>query len=354
MSIPPESLVTVAHYLEDHDEGQRIKKLLFCLCKKYWENDPNVLNSHTTETLLAELVQVKPSIEQLTFSMYKLVKTLNRPKVYAAVAKTILDQLGPVYTSHSDAAFAMAEGAIDVPLTEQDTQLEVPQHNSSATPVQTSPPSLSLDTTQTADPQQLAERIAHTLSQHREQVRIQKLIFAVARGYWENSMAVIEQVGLANLILELRQRYPSSWELQSGFEQIVNNINKATLYLAIAQLILKQMEPLYDNADAMALADADHAALNIDTPDADEQNLDAYLLDDTAPDTFSVRYYPTSYQWAGWGIPNAVTVGDTEVALWLQDGDEGEPDEQPTGYTFFCSDDKVEHPAVDPDITKFR
>ncbi|MEB3229228.1 MAG: hypothetical protein VKJ27_12695 [Synechocystis sp.] len=265
MSIPPESLVTVAHYLEDHDEGQRIKKLLFCLCKKYWENDPNVLNSHTTETLLAELVQVKPSIEQLTFSMYKLVKTLNRPKVYAAVAKTILDQLGPVYTSHSDAAFAMAEGAIDVPLTEQDTQLEAPQHNSSATPVQTSPPSLSLDTTQTADPQQLAERIAHTLSQHREQVRIQKLIFAVARGYWENSMAVIEQVGLANLILELRQRYPSSWELQSGFEQIVNNINKATLYLAIAQLILKQMEPLYDNADAMALADSDEPQTALNT-----------------------------------------------------------------------------------------
>lgn len=59
---------------------------------------------------------------------------------------------------------------------------------------------------------------------------------------------------------------------------------------------------LYGKLYGMALADADHAALNIDTPDADEQNLDAYLLDETAPDTFSVRYYPTSYQWAGWGI----------------------------------------------------
>lgn len=76
MSIPQESVIEAAHYLEEHDEGQRIRKLLFCLCKKYWENDPNVLNSQNLESLLLELIQLKPNIEQLTFSLYKLVKTL--------------------------------------------------------------------------------------------------------------------------------------------------------------------------------------------------------------------------------------------------------------------------------------
>ncbi|MFM1842245.1 MAG: hypothetical protein RLZZ490_981 [Cyanobacteriota bacterium] len=257
MSIPPESLVNAAHYLEDHDEGQRIKKLLFCLCKKYWENDPNVLNSNTLETLLVELVQLKPNIEQLTFSMYKLVKTLNRPKVYAAVAKTILDQLGPVYTSHSDASLSMAEGAIDIPLTEQETQLESRQAVAVSPLQPPPPPSRSIDTTQVAEPKQLAEIIAQTLSQHGEQARIKKLIFAVARGYWENSVAAIDQVGLINVILELRQRYPSIRELQGGFDQIVNNINKATLYLAIAKLIMTQMAVLYESLEETIMSDLD-------------------------------------------------------------------------------------------------
>jgi len=260
MSIPPESLINAAHYLEDHDEGQRIKKLLFCLCKKYWENDPNVLNSNTLETLLGELVQLKPNIEQLTFSMYKLVKTLNRPKVYAAVAKTILDQLGPVYTSHSDASLTMAEGAINVPLTEQDTQLESPPVRGDAPPLLPQ-----VVATQIAEPQSIAEMIAETLGQHSEQVRIKKLVFAVARGYWENSVPAIDQVGLTNLILELRQRYPSIQALQGGFEQIVNNINKATLYLAIAKLIMTQMSSLYENSEETYLSDPDEPKTGLPT-----------------------------------------------------------------------------------------
>ncbi|MBE9241123.1 hypothetical protein [Synechocystis salina] len=229
MSIPPSALADVAHYLEEQDEGQRIKKLLFCLSKKYWENDPNVLDTNGLDALLAELVVQKPTIEQFTFSLYKLVKTLNRPKAYAAVAKTILDQLGPIYTAYGETAIPEAakgeEGAIAA----------VSPANQSPTPVH-----------RVVDPQYQATQIAHILVQHREQVRIQKLVFAVARGYWENNLQAIEEVGLANLLLELRQRYPTPSQLKEGFSQIVNNINKSTFYLAIAKLILEQMQVLYD------------------------------------------------------------------------------------------------------------
>lgn len=230
MSIPPSALADVAHYLEEQDEGQRIKKLLFCLSKKYWENDPNVLDSNGLDALLMELVVQKPTIEQFTFSLYKLVKTLNRPKVYAAVAKTILDQLGPIYTAYGKTAIPEdvkgEDGAIAaMPM---ETETPAPIHR-------------------VVDPQYVATQVAHILVQHREQARIQKLIFAVARGYWENNLQAIEQVGLANLLLELRQRYPTPGQLQEGFSQIVNNINKTTFYLAIARLILEQMQGLYDS-----------------------------------------------------------------------------------------------------------
>jgi hypothetical protein len=230
MSIPPSALADVAHYLEEQDEGQRIKKLLFCLSKKYWENDPNVLDSNGLDALLTELVVQKPTIEQFTFSLYKLVKTLNRPKVYAAVAKTILDQLGPVYTAY---------GKTTVP-----DDIKVEDGAIAVAPIETESPA---PIHRVVDPQYVAAQVAHILVQHREQARIQKLIFAVARGYWENNLQVIEQVGLANLLLELRQRYPTPGQLQDGFGQIVNNINKTTFYLAIAKLVLEQMQGLYDS-----------------------------------------------------------------------------------------------------------
>ena len=88
----------VVRYLDSHEEKLRIKKLIFCICKKYWENAPNILEGVAMEDLVKELVQLKTSKEQLTFSVYKLVKTINRPEVYAGVATVIIEQISKLYS----------------------------------------------------------------------------------------------------------------------------------------------------------------------------------------------------------------------------------------------------------------
>jgi len=230
-----ESLTPVAHYLEEHEEFQRIQKLVFCLCKKYWENDPNVLQSFSLNQLLLELVQAKPTIEQLTFSMYKLVKTLNRPKVYAAVAKVILDQLNPVYQSEKK-------------------QENGQGNQTKMTVVERSP---SEKETQVIDQDFLAEQIANKLSQHSEASRMVKLVYAACKDSWENDAEIIHRYGLKKLITELREKYPRKEEIQFVFNRLVANINKQTLYLAIANLILSQMDCLYENFDE-AIDGEDH------------------------------------------------------------------------------------------------
>jgi len=227
MTLSPELLTPAARYLETHEEFQRIQKLVFCLCKKYWENDPNVLQSFSLNQLLAELVQAKPSIEKLTFSMYKLVKTLNRPKVYAVVAKVILDQLSPIYQSEQNQDDAEAN----------------------QTKVSVVDPLPAAKTTQMVDRNFLAEQIANHLSQHPESSRMIKLVYAACKDSWENDPEVINRYGLKNLITELRDLYPTKGEIQFVFNQLVANINKQTLYLAIANLILTQMDCLYENFD---------------------------------------------------------------------------------------------------------
>ena len=214
----------VVRYLDSHEEKLRIKKLIFCICKKYWENEPNILNSVAMEDLVKELVQLKTNKEQLTFSVYKLVKTLNRPKVYLGVATVIIEQISQLY-SNMAAAY--------------DNQLLLvePEVNPSFTTVNN-------DVNNEED--NLLRQVVSGIENHRETARIQKLMFAACKNRWENDQAVINNYGLKNIVLELQRNNPNFLSLRQTLKQVAENINKKALYLALADIILTQLEHLYD------------------------------------------------------------------------------------------------------------
>jgi Ca2+-binding RTX toxin-like protein len=143
---------------------------------------------------------------------------------------------------------------------------------------------------------------------------------------------------------------------RKGYDAAGNPLNLDDPNLSERDRFLGSNGLLYGQLYGMAADAATYADLGITTVDADTKMLDAYLKDGSAPDTFSARYYPTSYRWDGFDTPEAVK--DTEVFLWAKDGDadggSAEVNEQPSGFTFFNSDTKVEHPAVDPDTTRSR
>ena len=214
----------VVRYLDSHEEKLRIKKLIFCICKKYWENEPNILNTVAMEDLVKELVQLKTNKEQLTFSVYKLVKTLNRPKVYLGVATVIIEQISQLY-SNIAAAY--------------DNQLLLvePEVNPSFTTVNN-------DVNNEED--NLLRQVVSGIENHRETARIQKLMFAACKNRWENDQAVINNYGLKNIVLELQRNNPNFLSLRQTLKQVAEKINKKALYLALADIILTQLEPLYD------------------------------------------------------------------------------------------------------------
>ena len=214
----------VVRYLDSHEEKLRIKKLIFCICKKYWENEPNILNGVAMEDLVKELVQLKTNKEQLTFSVYKLVKTLNRPQVYLGVATVIIEQISQLY-SNIAAAY--------------DNQLlpAEPEVNPSFTTVNN-------DVNNEED--NLLRQVVSGIENHRETARIQKLMFAACKNRWENDQAVINNYGLKNIVLELQRNNPNFLSLRQTLRQVAENINKKALYLALADIILTQLEHLYD------------------------------------------------------------------------------------------------------------
>ena len=85
--------------LEEHPEASRIKKIIYCLSKKNWENDPIILAKFTLKELLEELFKSYPKIKLLIVAMHNLVMSLNRQEVYAPIAKEILLNLAPIYNT---------------------------------------------------------------------------------------------------------------------------------------------------------------------------------------------------------------------------------------------------------------
>jgi hypothetical protein len=71
-------------------------------------------------------------------------------------------------------------------------------------------------------------------------------MFAACKNRWENDQAVINNYGLKNIVLELQRNNPNFLSLRQTFKQVAEKINKKALYLALADIILTQLEPLYD------------------------------------------------------------------------------------------------------------
>ena len=104
---------------------------------------------------------------------------------------------------------------------------------------------------------------------------------------------------------------------------------------------------LYGKLYGIAVLETDlSGSLGILSPSQGRKLMDEYVLNSTASDTFDAKYFPTSFQWAGWDNP--VGVENTEMNRWVTES----PAE--SGYLFFNGDTKTEHPALDPDLTQHR
>ena len=102
MDLSIQFLPNAVKNLENDPESLRIKKFIYCLTKRRWENDVRVINRYSLDELLLELIRIQPTINRLSLTMYELVKSLNHQDVYASVANTILIQVAPIYNAHHD------------------------------------------------------------------------------------------------------------------------------------------------------------------------------------------------------------------------------------------------------------
>ena len=92
----------IAKYLEQHENAQRIKKLIFFACKNEWENDQDTLDRFKLQELIQELSSLNPTIDDLTSSLSMAVKHLSKPKQYSIIARIIVKEIQKLYLTSEE------------------------------------------------------------------------------------------------------------------------------------------------------------------------------------------------------------------------------------------------------------
>ena len=202
-------LTNIAQDVAQYKEAKRAKKLLFYVTQKYWENDANILEQYSWESLLENLYENNPTIDDLKAVLYHAVNSLNRKEAYSKISKYILQRILSLYEENS----SQVSNKDDNQINQFDTKL--------------------------------IDKIVENIENHEEAPRMKKLIFAGCKQYWENDIDMIDTHDMHELIRELCQLYPTTKKLRKALDKVVYSINRQNFYSFIADTIVGELTYLY-------------------------------------------------------------------------------------------------------------
>ena len=191
------------HELETHPNSLRIQKLLFYICKNRWENDPQKLRAESLSELVADILQVASSLDELKQILENNTKTLNKRTEYTLVANVIFQNLKNLYS-------------ISTSITEPNADLSK------------------------------FAKVSQSLEQEANSTRIKKLLLYACRNIWENNPIQLEQVAFSSLLQEIREITNTLEDLELILGSIVNSLNRRTEYALVADTIIQHSRLLYE------------------------------------------------------------------------------------------------------------
>jgi class 3 adenylate cyclase len=193
--------VAVAQELSHTEYPDRVRKLLLFAARNTWESNSERLRSLVLPDLLAELLAIASTPQQLHTLLYDIVNRLNKKAEYLKIAEIILHEVEPLYP-----------------------------HTGSQ------PPNPYLE-------------IAQRLENSDQGTRIKKLLLWTCRLVWENDRLKLTQLKLEELLPELMQLAPTLEQLKLILDKSANSLNKAAEYTQLAEMILEQVASLYPPSD---------------------------------------------------------------------------------------------------------
>lgn len=88
-------------------------------------------------------------------------------------------------------------------------------------------------------------KIAQNLQEHKNAIRIKKLIFCACQRKWVNNVEILSQYSLRALLRELVTTYNTPEQLSHILYSIVETLNRKAVYYPLADELIEQLVPLY-------------------------------------------------------------------------------------------------------------
>ena len=213
----------ITQALEQAANSSRIKKLMICAARKYWETDPIKVEQAEIKKLISELAHQYPTIESLQIGLAAIVKSLNKPIEYASIANMILREMGKLYVQEDR-----------IPLQKMADDLTSQALNQ---PIrQTADPTISL-----FDMRLEIIKFANPL---RAKILLFSLVYYPFSGK-EQDWSNLKFYSLEGLLRSVTIVCSSLEALQLKLEEMAHQLNQPEDYLAVANVILKSVKPGY-------------------------------------------------------------------------------------------------------------
>ena len=212
----------ITKILEQEVHSSRIKKLMIYAARKHWEADPLKIDQAEINRLISELAHQYPTIESLQIGLAAIVKSLNKPIEYAAIANMILREMGKLYSQEDEAI--SPESTNDLA-----TQAIAPPSSQTA-------PAIKL-----FDMRLEIVKLANPL---RAKILLFSLVyypFTCKEQDWSN----LKLYSLEGLLRSVTTVCSSLEDLQSKLEAAAQQLNPPEDYIEVVSVILKSLKPGY-------------------------------------------------------------------------------------------------------------
>ncbi|MEH1826030.1 MAG: hypothetical protein V7L22_11805 [Nostoc sp.] len=236
------SLDSVTKHLEQHENSKRIKKLIYSACKNIWENDEETLDRFKLQELIQELYRLNPTINNLNYSLSKVVKTLNKQAEYALLASIISHEMQKLYITPDEATGILLNHP------RQEEQIFYNSGQISSNSIDKSPNNQTKHQYNQFD-------LRQNIMKYTNPLRAKIVLFSALYKkftFTEEDWLKLKAEQLDDLLLRLFDTCPTIRELESKLNSAVISLGKPDENIQSASAIIQSMRGLYGNISPSA------------------------------------------------------------------------------------------------------
>lgn len=244
------SLDAVTKNLEQHENSKRIKKLIYSACKNIWENDEDTLDRFKLEELIQDLCRFNPSINNLNYTLSKVVKTLNKQDEYALIASVISHEMQKLYITPDESTGIL----LNQPHQEESTGILLNQPHQEKqifyNPGQISSNSIDKSPNSKIKDQYNQFDLRQNIMKYTNPLRAKIVLFSALYKKFtfnEDDWLKLKAEKLDDLLLRLFDTCPTIRELESKLNIAVISLGKPDENIQAASAIIQSMQGLYNN-----------------------------------------------------------------------------------------------------------